>query len=301
MLGAASVGRADATGAADERAPRRRDATACEIFGGPFASSHLFAMPTADVVGAYLLSVHGEGSLISESGAYSFAGVAAIGFGDLAQLEYRMSAAYSNLDNREVRLPSLGVQFKIPVAEHKYLPAFAIALRLGLPREETLNDGTTIRKFSEHVNDLYVVGRLRLWGPLRRVTLHGGLRAGAASINSISKILYLPAGGWEIQMTPRTRLAGELALIPVFAPSTAGGVDTSVVETKPQGRLGIRWTIHPAVVLDASLGYRIEVARFDQRVTGGLDTLIDWDIRLGAEVFVPWGALICRAGGGLCQ
>jgi hypothetical protein len=28
---------------------------------------------------------------------------------------------------------------------------------------------------------------------------------------------------------------------------------------------------------------------------------VTWDIRLGAEVFIPWGALACRATGAFCE
>jgi hypothetical protein len=31
------------------------------------------------------------------------------------------------------------------------------------------------------------------------------------------------------------------------------------------------------------------------------DVVQQWDIRLGAEVFVPWGALACRAAGVFCD
>ncbi len=294
----AGVARAD-----NERPVRKRDASVRQVLRGPFGSSHLFAMPTTDVVGAYILSIAGEGSLLSESDTFSGAGVAAIGFGDVAQLEYRLSAAFSNLGESDVLLPSLGVQFQIPLRERAYVPAFAVALRLGFARVDELDDGTKVHRFDEKVNDLYVVGRLHLWGPFRRFTLHGGLRVGAASIRNDDvekkKTLWLPAGGWDVQMTPQTKLAGELALVPVFSPGI-NGVE-SRFETKPFGRLGIRWAIHPAFILDASLGYRIEVAKFDQKPTGGLDELIEWDIRLGAEVFVPWGALLCRARGALCE
>jgi hypothetical protein len=53
------------------------------------------------------------------------------------------------------------------------------------------------------------------------------------------------------------------------------------------------------VVLDASVGYQLEVARM--RPAEGPGSLVQWDIRLGAEVFVPWGAIACRATGGFCE
>src|SRR6185503_15315898 len=65
---------------------RRRDATLVDLLRLPYRSSRLFAMPIADVVGAYQLTLSGDGSLLQETGVLSFAGVIAIGFGDLAQL-----------------------------------------------------------------------------------------------------------------------------------------------------------------------------------------------------------------------
>jgi hypothetical protein len=274
-----------------------------QVFSGPFASSHLFSMPTADVVGPYQLSVAGEASLLSESNSFSGGGLAALGFGDVAQLEYRVSAAFSNLGESDLLLPSLGVQLKAPLRERRYLPALALALRLGLPKKEEFDDGSEVTTFDQRVNDLYVVGRLRLWGPLRRFTLHGGLRVGAATIASegheVSQVLWLPAVGWDVQMNPRTRLMGELALVPVF--DALAPADEDKIGAKPFGRMGVRWFIHPAFAIDASLGYRIEIVRFMEQTQGSLDALVDWDIRLGAELFIPWGALVCRTGGVLCQ
>ena len=65
------------------------------------------------------------------------------------------------------------------------------------------------------------------------------------------------------------------------------------------GRLGVRWALFPSVIIDGSIGYQLEVAR--SRVTEGIDDVVHWDIRLGAEVFVPWGALACRATGAFCD
>ena len=65
-------------------APRRRTATLAELVAGPCHSSRLFTMPVADVVGAYQLSLSGDGSLLQETGILSATGVLAVGFGDIA-------------------------------------------------------------------------------------------------------------------------------------------------------------------------------------------------------------------------
>src|SRR5262245_19328644 len=244
---------------------RRPDASWGEIFAGPFTSSRVFAMPTADVVGPYQLSLSGEGSLLSETGAFSFNGVAAAGFGDLAQLEYRASAAVSTLAREPVVLPTVGVQFKVPLPRRYWLPTFGLALRLGLAREEVAPDGTT---FTERASDLYFVSSLRLWGWLKPVTLHVGLRVAAASIAAAPQMpglelddtLLLPGGAWEWQITRQTRLAGELALVPVLEPGMPNGAQSSM-SYRPFGRLGIRWQLVAPFIFDASMGYRIEVAR----------------------------------------
>ncbi len=288
-----------------EPAPRRPHASWREILGGPFQTSRLFSMPTAQVVGAYQLSLSGDASLLSENNVLSSSSVVAIGFGDIAQLEYRNSAAISALDDRPVPMPTLGVQLKLPLRDRKYVPGFAVALRFGFPREEQVES----LRHDERVTDLYLVGRLPLWGPLARITLHGGLRVSAAEIDSegeplledVARNLFLPAGGWEWQVGSHTVLAGELALVPLFDPGDA--TRESHIRSGVFGRAGVRWRLLPAVVFDASVGYRIEVARLDGSgaTSFGPNSLVDWDIRLGGEIFLPWGAVACRTARVFCE
>ncbi|MFN0249064.1 MAG: hypothetical protein ACKV2T_19425, partial [Kofleriaceae bacterium] len=54
--------------------PRRREASLRQVFKGPFRSSRLFSMPTTDVIGAYMLSLSGDGSLLQETGLLTSAG-----------------------------------------------------------------------------------------------------------------------------------------------------------------------------------------------------------------------------------
>jgi hypothetical protein len=260
-------------------------------------------MPTADVIGAYVLTLSGDTSLLAETGTLTSAGVLSIGFGDLAQLEYRHTSAIS-VTGVNAPLPAAGVQIKIPLAERRNVPAFGIAFRLGVPRTEQLGD-TTIE---ESVTDLYLVGRLRFsFAPW--LTLHGGARVSSARIelsgdrtgteNTLTeRRLTLPAGGYEIAMNKEAKIVGELALAPrfTFMPGEA---------TRPEigygvlGRLGLRWSVTPAVIIDGSISYQTDVGRIAD--AAALDAIVQWDIRLGAEVFVPWGALACRASGVFCD
>ena len=286
-----------------ERAPRRADATYREIFAGPFTSPRLFAMPVADVVGAYQMSLSYDGSLLQEQGVLSSAGVFAIGFGDIAQLEYRHTSAIS-VERTSAPVPALGVQLKIPIPERRYVPAFAIAFRLGVPRRESF-DGIVIK---ETVTDLYAVTRLKLWGALRRVTLHAGVRASSAKIDvardsdlSADKLLILPAAGFEITANDETRVVGEVGLVPAFDYDLEDSGSEPEVGQGVQARLGIRWHLVPTFAFDASLGYQIEAASMGGTMSRGAGAVVDWDIRLGGEVFVPWGALTCRATGLFCD
>jgi hypothetical protein len=299
LAAAAATVAAARPAAADEPAPpRRRDARWSEIWGGPFRSSRLFAMPVADVIGAYQMTVSGDGSLLEETGILSSAGVLAIGFGDLAQLEYRHTAAIS-IEGGTAPVPAVGVQLKLPLPERRGVPAWAVAFRLGVPRRETF--GAT--DVDETVTDLYLVGRLRLG----RAALHGGVRVSSARIEiggdrdlAAERKLVLPTGGWELAMNPSARLVGELALAPQFR------FDPGDAEPAPPrigygvlGRLGVRWAVHPTVTVDGSIGYQLEVAGAE--AADGLSSIVQWDIRLGGELFVPWGALACRAAGGFCE
>jgi hypothetical protein len=285
--------------------PRKPDATPRQIFHGPFQSSRLFAMPVADTVGPYMISLSGDGSLLQQPGILTSAGVLAIGFGDIAQLEYRHSEAIS-VTNVDAPVPAAGFQLKIPIPDRLNVPAFGIALRLGVPRTEGFQ-GTTV---TETVSDAYVVGRLR-FSFARWLTLHGGLRVSSAEIvvagdpsltsgTDQKRTLYLPTGGYEVQMNASARIVGEISLAPQFSTMPGLGM-TPRIDYGILGRFGLRWDVIPAVTLDASIGYQLDTAYGASPGDGLRDVVQQWDIRLGAEVFVPWGALACRTVGAFCD
>ncbi|HEY4238256.1 MAG TPA: hypothetical protein VGM88_00490 [Kofleriaceae bacterium] len=285
----------DAPAAPEGTGPlRREDATLRETFAGPFVSSRLFAMPTADVVGAYVLSLSGEGSLLEHPGVLTSAGVAAVGFGDIAQVEYRHTEAIG-VRGLMAPIPALGVQIKLPIPDHSWVPAIGVAVRLGLPRPET--DGPMT--LDERVSDLYIVGRLRA-ASIPWLALHGGTRISSAKASvgdggpSVTRTIVLPTAGWEVTMNPRAKIIGELALAPQFR--WTPGSDP-VIRRAAVGRLGMRWRVLPAVSIDGSIGYQLD----DTAPADGVRDVVQWDIRLGAEVFVPWGALACRATGVFCE
>jgi len=279
--------------------PRRRTASLRQVMKGPFKSSRLFSMPTTDVIGAFMLSLSGDGSLLQETGLLTSAGVAAIGFGDIAQLEYRHSSAIS-IGGVNAPLPGIGVQIKLPIPEFNAVPAFGVAFRLGVPRREVF-DGVNV---DERVSDLYLVGRLHI-DQIDWLTLHGGTRVSSAAVDlsgnatgKAQKTLWLPTAGYDIRMNKEARIVGEIALAPQFR-WTPGTTDAPTVGYGLLGRLGVRWALFPSVIIDGSIGYQLEVAH--ARLAEGPDDVVHWDIRLGAEVFVPWGALACRAAGAFCD
>ncbi len=286
---------------------RTPDASLGQIFGGPFDSSRLFAMPTADVVGAYMLSLSGDGSLLQQPGVLTSAGVIAIGFGDIAQLEYRHTEAIG-VSGVDAPVPAVGVQLKIPLPERPWLPAFGIAFRLGVPRTERLAG----RPVDETVTDLYLVARERI-ASAPWLTLHGGTRISSAKAQPADaalerqQTLVLPTAGVEVEMNATAKLIGEVEVAPQFqwmAPFDA----KPAIGRGYLGRLGMRWRVLPSVIIDGSLQYQVNRGPanqsgngIDAAPTGGFDAVTTWDIRLGAEVFVPWGALACRATGVFCD
>ncbi|HEU4734451.1 MAG TPA: hypothetical protein VFT22_41460 [Kofleriaceae bacterium] len=273
-----------------------RSAPLGALFRRPFPSSRLFAMPAADVVGAYMLSLSGEGSLLQKPGVLTSAGVIAIGFGDIAQLEYRHTEAIG-VTGLDAPVPAVGVQLKLPIPERSGVPAIGVAFRLGVPRAES-QGGVVVE---ETVTDLYLVGRLR-FASVPWLTLHGGTRISsvkaevAAVDRSLQRTLWLPTAGYEVAMNATARIIGEIALAPQFQWMPAVS-DRPDIGRGVLGRLGVRWRVVPSIVLDGSLGYQVD----DAAPTEGFDAVVSWDIRLGAEVFVPWGALACRAIGVFCD
>ena len=280
-------------GVANADPDRKPDATAGEMFGGPFTSSRLFAMPVADVVGAYMISASFDGSLLQQPGVLTSEGVFAAGFGDLAQLEYRHTEVVS-VTGVDAPVPTVGVQLKLPLPARPNVPAIALAYRQGLSRGE--QDGAST--VTEKVTDVYVVMRERL-AAMPWLTLHAGMRIAVSHIDTGTphddQTLVLPTGGIELAMNTRARLIAETALVPSFSLAPAPQIGRAVL-----GRIGLRWSVIPAITLDASLGYQLDAADA-QSGSGPRDVVQQWDIRLGAEVFVPWGALACRALGVFCE
>jgi hypothetical protein len=272
------------------------------MFHGPFQSSRLFAMPTADTVGAYMLSLSGDGSLLQQPGVLTSAGVIAIGFGDIAQLEYRHTEAIS-VTGVNAPVPGVGVQLKLPIPEHSGVPAIGVAFRLGVKRREAF--GPT--NVDETVTDLFIVVRER-FDSIPWLTLHEGLRISPTKLDitgdsSFAPIhekstLKLPTSGIELTMNPAAKVVAEIAYAPRF--KWTPGDTTGQITYGVLGRLGVRWSLLPSVVLDASFGYQLDPG--ESKGAGDPRNIVqEWDIRLGAEVFVPWGALACRAVGVFCD
>ncbi len=294
-------------------AKRQRDQPLRKMLRGPFQSSRLYTMPAADTVGPYVLSLSGDASLLQKPGLLTSAGVIAVGFGDIAQLEYRHTSAIS-IEGLNAPVPTVGVQLKIPIPERPNLPAFGVAFRLGVPRDEQFGDVG----IDETVHDLFLVGRLRFefanW-----LTLHGGVRVSSAKIEvtndtfsmdrrtgcemagptlACSRTVWLPTGAYELQMTKQSKIVGEVALAPRFN-YQPGVASDPVIGYGLLGRFGMRWNLLPSVIIDGSIGYQLDVAT--TAPDEGPGAIVTWDIRLGAEVFVPWGALACRAVGAFCE
>ena len=249
-------------------------------------SGRLFLMPIADVVGPYQASLSYEGSLLKEPGVLSSAGVLAIGIGDLAQLEYRHTSAIG-IKGKSAPLPAVGLQIKLPIPQLKYVPDLAVAYRLGIEHEE---EGEQT-KFTERVTDVYGVARFRF---PKGIMLHLGLRLSQAEIGvsdnpdmggDLSEIMWLPAFGLEVPMSERSVAIAEIGAAPKFSESDDGSAS---VDSGYTARLGLRWRVHPKFSFDASAGYL-------SSDSAAASEVLEWDIRLGAEVFVAWDSLTCRS------
>ena len=300
---------APAGGYAPTELLRRPDASWTEIFRGPFEVSQLFSMPTANVVGAYQLRLYGDASLLSERDVLSTSSVAALGFGDLAQLEYRQSTAVSHRvrTQRELLgLPAIGVQFEVPLRERRYVPRFGVALRFGLPcdqRGEPVSGAVTRPSYDERATDLYLVASL----PLRKASLHLGTRITSASLVStgqtaatdLERTLILPAAGAAFAVTAHSAMIVEASMIPRFELPSADG--PGAISSDPYARAGVRWSALPWLTVDASIGYHLELQRKSVPPSSGVESLVDWDIRIGGELALPWGAVLCRSMGVFCS
>ncbi len=240
-------------------------------------SSRLFYMPVADTVGAYEMTLSYDGSLLEEPGVLSSAGVFALGVGDLTQIDYRHMSAIG-VDGGSVPLPSVGVQLKLPIDTGAMVPAVAVAYRLGVEHEE----GDAVEKATD------LIGVVHLALPLR-LDLHLGVRVTQASLNfggtKVEATKVYPAIGIAHDFSETSTTIFELGRAPRF--SVDGGEPK--ISSGVTGRLGLRWRMHPRFALDASAGYLAQDMGTDP------NDFLAWDIRLGGEIFVPWGALACES------
>jgi hypothetical protein len=254
-----------------------------EAIGVRGNSSRLFYMPVADTVGAYEMTLSYDGSLLEEPGVLSSAGVFALGVGDLAQVDYRHTSAIG-IEGGSVPLPSVGVQLKLPFDTGTMIPAIAISYRLGIEHEE---GGA-----KEKATDVYGVAHFAL--PLD-LDLHAGLRVTQASMEvadvKVESTEWYPAIGLAHDIGSRATTIIEFGRAPKF----------DIVDGKPvinsgvTGRLGLRWRVHPRFAFDASAGYLAQGIGTDP------SELLAWDIRLGGEIFIPWGALACESLSLFCK
>jgi hypothetical protein len=265
-----------------DAAPQKRR-TIADAMKVPGTSSRLFYMPVADTVGAYEATISYEGSLLEERGVLSSAGVFALGIGNLAQIDYRHTSAIG-VDGGSVPLPAVGVQLKLPIDTGEFVPAIAVAYRLGIEHDE---NGA-----KEKATDVYGVAHFAL--PLD-VDLHVGLRVTQASLAfeevKVESTEWYPAIGVVRNVGETAAAILEFGRAPKFdledgMPEISSGVT---------GRLGLRWRIHKRFSLDASAGYLAKGIGADP------NDLLAWDIRLGGEVFVPWGAVACESLSLFCK
>ena len=288
----------------DPRATRTRDQSWGEVLAGPYQSPRIFSMPTAEVLGAWQLSAAWDASLLTRENGLSTTSLYAAGFGDFAQLEYRSEAVNTTSNPVPIELFAAGVQFLAPLPERTGWPSLAAALRLGFPIDDATTDGDRLLVYEERITDAYIVTSWQLWGALSPIELHVGARIGEARITNreldedLRELLVLPAGGIEVTMTPRSWLAAEFAAVPEFDPGST--TRPSVIRRRPFGRGGVRWAITGPIFLEASVGYRIETRRASADPSS-LTDLVAWDMRTGLEIFLPWGAITCRATGAFCE
>ena len=113
-----------------------------------------------------------------------------------------------------------------------------------------------------------------------------------------TQTLWLPTAGYELAMNPTAKIVGEIALAPQFKWMPVGPPKPTI-GYGVLGRLGLRWRILPSV--DARRQHRLSARSTTRADPVGSTRSSQWDIRLGAEVFVPWGALACRAVGVFCD
>jgi len=247
-------------------------------------TSRLFNVSTAEVLRSLDICLSGGGAFSAES-ERSFLGRAAIGLGDVAEVEISTLSVLTALQHSSSSVPTSAFKMRI-FGEKGNRPALAWVLRSTTAWRDVNGPEEGI-KYSTRLTRLQLVATKTI----STVALHAG--AGWADIRAkdpggrgreprwdgeLKRNIFSPLAGFSVQVNPRTTVMGEVEVVPRYDFSEGLEKADEMILSAWSGVMGVRFYFARWLSTDAGVTYRSDFAG-----------LADATIRASASVVLPLG------------
>lgn len=243
----------------------------------------LFTVPTADVLRSLDVCLSGGGAFSAES-ERSFLGRAAIGLGDVAEVEISTLAVLNALENSSSSIPTSAFKMRV-FSERGNRPALAWVLR-GTTSWRDIDNPNADVDFSTRLTRLQAVASETVgtvdvhvgigWADIR-VKDPGGYEGGPLFEGEMQRNLFSPFGGFSAPVNPRTTVMGEVDMVPRFDFEEGNTTPEEIILYAWSGALGIRFYFTRWLSTDVGAVYRSD-----------FDGLAEAAIRASANIMLPF-------------
>jgi len=243
----------------------------------------LFTVPTADVLRSLDVSLSGGGAFSAES-ERSFLGRAAIGLGDVAEVEISTLSVLNALKASSSSVPTSAFKMRV-LRERGDRPAVSWLLR-GTTDWRDIESPVPHVDFRTRLTRLQVVASKSVgtvdvhagigWADIR-VKDPGGYPGGPRWTGELKRNLFSPFGGFSVPVNPRTTVMGEVDMVPRYDFGEGFTEANQMILYAWSGAAGVRFYFARWLSTDVGVIYRSD-----------FDGLADAAIRASANVLLPF-------------
>jgi hypothetical protein len=247
-------------------------------------TSRLFNVSTAEVLRSLDICLSGGGAFSAES-EHNFLGRAAIGLGDVAEVEISTLAVLNSLKRSSSSVPTSAFKMRI-FGEKGNRPAMAWVLR-GTTAWRGVSGSAAGVEYDTRLTRLQVVatktiGNVALhagggWADIR-VKDPGGRGRERRWEGEMKRNIFSPLAGFSVQVNPRTTVMGEVEVVPRYDFGEGLTQADDMILSAWSGVMGVRFYFTRWLSTDAGVSYRSDFVG-----------LADSMIRASASVLLPLG------------
>lgn len=243
----------------------------------------LFTVPTADVLRSLDICLNGGGAFNAES-ERSFLGRAAIGLGDVAEVEFSTLSVLNALKTSSSSVPTSAFKMRV-LSERGSRPALSWVLR-GTTGWRDIGSPIPGIDFRTRLTRLEVVASKSVgtvdvhagvgWADIR-VKDPGGYEGGPRWTGELKRNLFAPFAGISVPVNPRTTVMGEVDMVPRYDFGEGLTEADAMILYAWSGAAGVRFYFARWLSTDVGVIYRSD-----------FDGLADATIRASANLLLPF-------------